>query len=35
MQEEFSERIVGIDAARSVDEIFAEIKEYMDRLLKE
>ncbi len=35
LQEEFSERIVGIDAARSVDEIFAEIKEYMDRLLKE
>ena len=27
LQEEFSERIVGIDAARSVDEIFAEIKE--------
>ena len=35
LQEEFSERIVGIDAARSVDEIFVEIKEYMDRLLKE
>ena len=35
LQEEFSERIVGFDAARSVDEIFAEIKEYMARLLKE
>lgn len=35
LQEEFAERIVGIDAARSVEEIFAEIKEHMDRLLKE
>lgn len=35
LQEEFPERIVGIDAARSVEEIFAEIKGHMDRLLKE
>ena len=35
LQEEFAERIVGIDAARSVEEIFAEIKKHMDRLLKE
>ena len=35
LQEEFAERIVGIDAARSVEEIFAEIKGHMDRLLKE
>lgn len=35
LQEEFAERIVGIDAARSVGEIFAEIKGHMDRLLKE
>ena len=34
LQEEFSERIVGIDAARSVDEIFAEITD-ADLLLLE
>ncbi len=34
LEEEFPERIVGIDATRSVGEIFAEIKGHMDRLLK-
>ena len=34
LQEEFSDRIVGIDAARPVEEIFAEIKRYTDMLLK-
>lgn len=35
LQEEFAERIAGIDAARSVEEIFTEIKGHVDRLLKE
>ena len=34
LQEEFSDRIVGIEAARPVEEIFAEIKRYTDMLLK-
>ena len=35
LQEEFSSRIVAINATRSVDEIFAQIREYTDRLLGE
>ena len=35
LQEEFSSRIVAINATRSVDEIFAQIREYTDCLLGE
>ncbi len=35
LESEFAERIIGIDATRSVEEIFAEIKGYVKRMLDE
>lgn len=34
LEQEFSQRIVGIDAARPVEEIFAEIRRYTDMLIQ-